>query len=139
MDRANRLGMAIALLSALHLAAYFLFKESPVWFNVSLFVAARVERFTGALPGLLVAFAFTTAGLAIAAAIAEQESRIAAGIFLLISLFEFWARLIELEYVVESGTPLSGTLILGLAVSLAALLIALLALWVTARRRWSAD
>ena len=139
MDKANRLGMAIALLSAAHLAAYFLLKESPVWFHVSQFVATRIEHYAGALPGLLVAFAFTTAGLAIAAAIAEQESRIAAGIFLLMSLFELWARLIELDYVLESGAALSGSLMLGLAVSLAALLIALLALWVTARRRWSAN
>ena len=134
MDRPSKLGAAIAVLAALHLITFFLLNESPVWANASFFLAGQIEPVIGPLPRLLVAFIFTILGLAIAAAIAEQESRLAAAMFLAISMFEAWARLGQLDIALDQNASPSGMLLLGLAISFVALVIAFAAMWTTMRR-----
>lgn len=134
MDRPSKLGAAIAVLAVIHLIGFFLLGESPVWANASLFLAGQTEPVIGPLPRLLVAFIFTILGLAIAAAIAEQESRLAAAIFLAIAMFEVWARLGQLDIALDQSASPSGLLLLALAVSIVALVIAFAAMWTTVRR-----
>jgi len=134
MDRTSKLGVTIAALSVLHLVAVYLLNESPVWANASELLAVKLQPLLGALPKLLLAFVFAGMGLAIAAAIGERESRVAAGIFLAVSLFEFWARLRQMGAVLEYGIEPDGVLLLGVVVSLIALIVAAIALWTTIRR-----